>query len=256
MRHPFVMVAPTGARRQPAEHPALPVTLPQIVGTARDCFAAGAAGLHLHVRDGEGRHSLDPGRYREALAELAQSVPKMRVQVTTEAAGIYSVEDQLATLADLRPDWASISVREIARAPELAHRVYGTCAAAGTEVQHILYDAADVRLLIDWTAKGVVRAGQDRVILVLGRYSEGQVSSPDDLAPLVAELPGDARWMLCAFGTKEHACLRAAAALGGDLRVGFENSLTDAEGTPHADNAASVRSLLASLQSSSGKEQS
>ncbi|MCV2874317.1 3-keto-5-aminohexanoate cleavage protein [Defluviimonas sp. WL0050] len=243
----FIMVAPTGARRTPADHPALPVTLPDIVETARACHAAGAAALHLHIRDDQGVHSLDPGRYRETLAELARTVPTMRVQVTTESAGIFSVGDQLATLTALHPEWVSLSIREVAREPELADRVYGTCAAAGTEIQHILYDTDDIRLLTEWTSKGIVRPDQTSVILVLGRYSAGQVSNPADLPPFHAQLSTGHRWMLCAFGAREHECLRAAHALGGDLRVGFENSLTDATGTPHASNAASVAALIASL---------
>ena len=54
--------------------------------------------------------------------------------------------------------------------------------------------------------------------------------------------------MLCAFGPREHACLVHAARLGGNLRVGFENSLVDATGSPHADNAASVASLIQQLE--------
>lgn len=67
---PRLMVAPTGARRGKADHPALPVSIPEIVATAVACFAAGARAIHAHVRDAGGLHSLDPGLYRELLAEL------------------------------------------------------------------------------------------------------------------------------------------------------------------------------------------
>ena len=72
MPHPFVMVAPTGARRGKADHPALPVTLPEILNAAVACHAAGADGFHLHIRDDAGVHSLDAGRYRETLEALAR----------------------------------------------------------------------------------------------------------------------------------------------------------------------------------------
>ena len=54
--------------------------------------------------------------------------------------------------------------------------------------------------------------------------------------------------MVCAFGPREHDCLIRAAELGGDLRVGFENSLTDASGRPWRDNADSVRALVARIE--------
>lgn len=162
---------PTGARRSTADHPALPISTAQIVATARACVDAGADALHLHVRDSAGRHTLDAGRYRESLRELATQLPELPVQITTEAAGIYDVAAQLACLERLRPNWASIALREIARDPDLAPRVYATCAAQGTVVQHILYDTEDIARLRDWQARGIIRPGQDAVLFVLGRHS-------------------------------------------------------------------------------------
>lgn len=244
----MIMVAPNGARRGAADHPALPVTTAQILDTAAACHAAGADALHLHVRDAQARHSLDAGRYGETLAALAERVPGMRVQITTEAAGRFDVAAQLRCLTALRPGWASIALREIARDPDLAPRVYAACADQGTEVQHILYDTDDIALLRHWQARGVVRAGQGAVLFVLGRYTAGQVSVPADLDPFRAAMPKQRDWMVCAFGPQEHGCLLTAARQGGDLRVGFENSLTDADGAPHADNAASVASLRTQLE--------
>jgi len=246
--HPFIMVAPNGARRGKADHPTLPITTDEIVETAVACHANGAHALHLHVRDHAGAHSLDAGRYREALTELTQRVPQLRVQITTEAAGCFDVPDQLACLREVKPAWASIAVREIARAPDLAPKVYAICADNGTEVQHILYDVADIQQLLAWRAHGVVRPDQESVLFVLGRYRAGQVSSPDDLVPLRAALPDVTQWMVCAFGPREHECLASAARKGGALRVGFENSLYAANGALHADNAASVAALIQTLQ--------
>lgn len=242
---PFIMVAPTGARRTRVDHPAMPVTLPQILETAVACQAAGADAIHLHVREEDGSHSLDAGRYQEALAELAIATPKMAVQISTEAVGIFDVADQLACLRTVAPKWASVSIREIARTPELADAVYGTCHDAGTKVQHILYGPDDIGLLRDWQAKGLVRPDQIDVICVLGRYTVGQTSTPADLDPFLADLAPQTPWMVCAFGPTEHACLHYAAQRGGTLRVGFENSLTNNGGVAHADNAASITALCA-----------
>ncbi|PIE16279.1 MAG: 3-keto-5-aminohexanoate cleavage protein [Rhodobacterales bacterium] len=248
MKKPFIMVAPNGARRSKADHPAVPITMSEIVETGRACHAAGADALHLHVRDDQGAHSLDPGRYRETLEALAGAVPGLRIQITTEAVGIYDVAQQLACLEQVRPGWASISVREIARDTDLAPRVYAACADMGCEVQHILYDTDDATLLKRWQAEGVVRPGQGSVVFALGRYASGQTSAPSDLDPFLTALPDAPNWMLCAFGPQEHACLVHGASKGGSLRVGFENSLLRADGRPHADNAASVAALCNLLE--------
>lgn len=79
---------------------------------------------------------------------------------------------------------------------------------------------------------------------MLGRYSAGQTSSPADLLPyLQAWQEGGGRqpWAMCAFGAQEHRCAMAAAALGGHVRVGFENNLLLRDGSPAPDNAALVR---------------
>lgn len=243
MLKPFIMVAPTGARRTKSDHAALPMTMDEIVKTAISCHASGAEALHLHVRDDDGRHSLDAGRYLETIAELDRVLPNMPVQITTEAGGIFDVSAQLRCLQAVKPKWASISVREIDRSPELAGAIYGACADADTKVQHILYGPDDVSLYMQRRADGIIQQHQADVICVLGRYSKNQTSRPEDLQPfLTAEHEADS-WMVCAFGPFEHACLVDAAQRGGALRVGFENSITDEDGHLHKDNAASVSSL-------------
>ena len=241
------MVATTGARLGKADHAALPITTDEIVKTAHLCRTAGAHSLHLHIRDEAGLHSLDAGRYREVLKELSAQVPDMRVQITTESADLFDVAEQLNCLAKVQPRWASISVREIARQPDLADRIYGCCAEQGTEVQHILYDVSDITLLNKWQHEGIVRALQNSVLFVLGRYSEGQTSSPEDLTTMLNAMPTRSQWMVCAFGPLEHDCLIEAARLGGNLRVGFENSLQDSDGNIWSDNSASVAVLKTKL---------
>lgn len=245
---PLVMVAPNGARRTKADHPALPITLSEIVETARACHIAGAQALHLHVRDEDGSHSLDAGRYRETLTELSRAVPQMKVQITTEAAGIFDVAAQLKCLSHVAPRWASVAVRETARDLSLAPKLYAACAEMGCDVQHILYDTGDIALLKDWWQHGIVAPEQNNVLFVLGRYSAGQISTPADLAPFRTGLPDVTNWMTCAFGPHEHACLAETARQDGALRVGFENSLTAEDGIQHESNAASVAALLERIQ--------
>lgn len=250
MLKPFIMVAPNGARRVKTDHAQIPLSVFEITATARACQSAGADGIHVHVRDDTGKHSLDAGRYLEILKELSLAVPGMRAQITTESAGIFELPEQLACLEQVKPSWASISVREVAKAPELADRLYGTCTENATEVQHILYDTDDVALLQDWQSKGIVRPNQNSVIYVLGRYTKGQVSNPDDLHTFLDAHPERKNWMVCAFGAQEHECLQKAAAAGGDLRVGFENSLHDSNDQLHNDNASSVAALVRKLNTS------
>ena len=245
---PPLMVAPTGARRTRADHPALPVTVAQVVETAVACHAAGAGALHAHVRDNNGQHVLDAGLYRELMAELAAQVPDMAVQITTEAAGRHTAAQQRALLRDLSPEGVSIALAEMLSDNDraAARSCYHSLAEAGVAVQHILYEPAHVGWLAHEIAAGTVPGDDLTVLFVLGRYTTAQQSDPAMLAPFLEAMRSAglaADWALCAFGDQETACLQAALSRGGKMRVGFENNLRMADGSLAPDNAARVREV-------------
>lgn len=240
-----LMVALNGARRQRRDHPRLPVTAAQLAEAAAACQAAGAQAVHLHVRDEQGAHSLDAGRYREAMAAVAEAAPGMAIQITTESAGIYDVADQLACLEALRPGAASISVREMAREPRLAARTYALCVEAGTRVQHILYGPDCIARLRAWYREGLVPGTMRDAIFVLGSYRPAIPGQPGGLAKFLnAASDLQLTWSACAFGRHEQACLLAAVSAGGDARIGFENNIETPDGGLLADNAASVTAFV------------
>ncbi|MEM8959193.1 MAG: 3-keto-5-aminohexanoate cleavage protein [Pseudomonadota bacterium] len=248
---PQLMVAPNGARLGRRDHPALPTTLPQILDTARSCFAAGADGLHLHLRDETGGHLLDAGAYCEALAALSETVPGMAVQITTEAAGLYKPAAQRALVRDTAPALVSIGLRELLSAGEEteALRLYADCAQAGTAVQHILYDPGDLTRLANLLREDLLRDRALQLLFVLGSHG-GRAGTPSDLNGFLIEMSKlglSPDWAVCCFGAGETHCLRLAHGAGGKLRVGFENNWIAADGTIAPDNAsrvAEVRALI------------
>ncbi len=243
------MVAPNGARMGRADHPALPLTIDEIVACARDCAAVGAGGMHAHLRDAKGAHVLDAGLYGELLAELALQLPGFYVQITTEAAGRYAPAAQRALVAAMGPVAASVALREIAAGEDrvVTERFYRDCAAQGADLQHIVYDKADIDHLAELVASNAVAGDAIKVLLVLGRDAGGLPSTPAQVQISAAYLTGllpTADWALCAFGQAETACLVAARDLGGKARVGFENNLRHPDGTIAATNAARVAALV------------
>ena len=110
----MIAVAPNGARKQKADHTALPITPMELAETAVQCRDAGACMIHLHVRDKQGGHSLDVDAYRAAIAAVRTAVgDDLIIQVTTEAVGIYSIDQQIAMVQQLKPEAVSLAVREI-----------------------------------------------------------------------------------------------------------------------------------------------
>lgn len=240
----IITVAPNGAYKQRADHPQVPLTSQDMARTAKACLDAGASMLHLHIRDAQGRHSLDVAGYRDALAAVRTAVgDAMVLQVTSEAAKVYEAPAQIAMVRELRPEAVSVGLREVDQAAigeaGLAE-FFGWLARERVMTQVILYDTADLLRWQDLRQRGVVPEAPWFLLFVLGRYTAGQTSNPTDLVPFVHAHTGSEPWSVCAFGSTEHACVSAAAALGGHVRVGFENNLYLKTGALAPDNAALV----------------
>ncbi len=241
----LITVAPNGAYKQAADHPALPLTAQALAATAKQCLDAGAAMLHMHIRESDGRHSLDVEGYREALRVVHAAVGnEMILQVTSEAARIYKAPAQIAMVEALSPEAVSVGLREIDQ-PEVGaaglSRFFAGLASKRVMTQVILYDVADLRRWQELRRDGVIGDAPWSLLFVLGRYTAGQTSEPRDLLPFVQAHTGTEPWAMCAFGAGEHACAATATALGGHVRVGFENNMLLNDGTRAPDNAALVR---------------
>ncbi|MCB1889118.1 MAG: 3-keto-5-aminohexanoate cleavage protein [Rhodocyclaceae bacterium] len=246
----IITVAPTGARRGKDAHRAIPLTTEEIVAEAVACRDAGAAMLHLHVRGDDGRHSLDPGRYREAIAAIGEACDIL-IQPTTERVGTFAPDDMMQVQRALAPDLITLNLQELLDPDDDAQSLrvrdfLGEVAAAGTVPQYIAYNPDQLKALARWWEAGWLPQAQPFVLLVLGRYT-GSVSQPADVGVFLRHLPEEWLWSVCAFGPQELACVMQAALAGGHCRVGFENNLMRADGRPLADNAEQVGRLARML---------
>lgn len=253
-----IMVAPNGARKGHAEHPNLPLTVDAIATDAHACEAAGAQAIHMHVRDDNGRHTLDASRYLAAIEAVRRTTnPEFVIQITTEAVGMFRPHEQIAVVRAVRPEAVSIATKELipdAESEAAAGALYHWAYEQRIAIQHIVYAASEFDQLLDLIGRGIIPGHRHSVIFPLGRYVTDQESDPAELAPFVAkvrESGGAARfdWWVCAFGASETASLVASAAMGGHCRIGFENSFINADGTRAESNAERVRDLRAALSS-------
>ncbi len=245
-----VCVAPNGARRTHRDHSRLPMNADELAHEARQCMEAGASVIHLHVRDAQGAHTLDVDLYRQAIDKVQAAVGDgLLIQVTTEAVGRYQPEQQMAVVRTLRPEAASVAIRELI--PDEAHlaqasRFFEGCAQQQVALQFIVYSAEEAARLVELARRGALGTDRPNTLFVLGRYTVGQISQPTDLLPFLAVWPQSLPWSVCAFGASEAQCMTAAIGLGGHARVGFENNLVRADGQQadcNADLVANVAEL-------------
>jgi uncharacterized protein (DUF849 family) len=244
-----VMVAPNGPHRTKADHADLPLTLGEIARDAERCCAAGATMLHLHVRDAAGGHSLDPSLYRAAIAAVRETVgERMVIQVTTDALGGHSAEEQMAVVRELHPEAVSLVLAELipdvaaaGRAATFLHWLQRERIAP----QYILATPNDVARFHGLRRRGVIPQRRPFALFGLGRHPRPGELRPRDMLPYLKAHDASCPWAMCACGPGEVACVLTAAGLGGHARVGFEDNLWLAGGRLAASNAELVEQVIA-----------
>jgi uncharacterized protein (DUF849 family) len=247
-------VAPNGGRKTKADHPALPLTADELARAAAECLERGASMIHLHVRDAEGRHCLDPEAYRATIGRICQEVgDRLVLQITSESIGRYSPAEQRAAVLRTNPEAASLALRELA--PEAADEedfveFLGMLKQMRVWPQIILYSPGEAERLGAMVKQGLIPFDKLSVLYVLGRFALTRTALPRDLLPFLApNMPRFESWSVCAFGRRETACVTAAALFGGHGRVGFENNLALPDGARAASNAELVGAAAHALES-------
>src|SRR6476469_7999279 len=104
----LITVAPTGAESSKADVPALPTTIEELVETALRCEAAGAAMIHLHIRDAEHQPTLEIGRLTETV-DAVREATTLVVQLSTGGSVHDPLEQRLKVL-DAQPDSCSLTM--------------------------------------------------------------------------------------------------------------------------------------------------
>ncbi|GAB7220844.1 beta-keto acid cleavage family enzyme [Vibrio owensii] len=244
-----IIVAPNGARKTKQDHDQLPMTIEEMVAEATACQTAGATMIHLHARDAQGRHSLEVDDNLEIYHAVKAAVgDSLIVQLTTEAVGMYSPQQQLALVKAVKPEAASFALRELIpdeQSEEQGFVFFDWVADQGILSQIILYDQADIERYFSLRERGILPKHNQHALVVLGRYHEAQQSSPWDLRTLHLErfIEESVRCAVCAFGAREQDCLTHALLLGLDVRVGFENNHLSSDGQLAKSNAEQVQRL-------------
>ncbi len=246
----LITVAPTGAEAAKAAAPALPVTLEELVTTARECQAAGAAVIHVHVRDDQGSPTLDLARLTETVQALRQGTGLI-VQLSTGGAVSDSFADRLAVL-DALPDACSLTCGTVNFGDEVfanpwpfIRDLYARTKELRIVPEFELFDLGHVatlhRLLSEF---GVPFGGHVHCDLVLG-VPGGMPGDAATLVQAVAALPDGATWSATGIGRTTLPVLLAALAAGGHLRVGMEDTPMYARGRPVTRNAELVERAAA-----------
>jgi uncharacterized protein (DUF849 family) len=241
----LITVAPTGAESAKADAPALPVTLDELVQTARECEAAGAAVIHVHIRDDAAQPTLDLARLRDTVQALRETT-NLIVQLSTGGAVTDPYEDRLHVL-DAGPDACSLTCGTVNFGADVFMNpwpfmveLYQRTQELGIVPEFELFDLGHVAALHRLLAKhGPPYGGHVHCDLVMG-VPGGMPGDARSLVAAVDALPAGATWSATGVGRTTLPVMYAALAAGGHLRVGMEDTLTYAKGHPVTGNAQLV----------------
>lgn len=242
----LITVAPTGAETTKDAFPALPTTLDELVETAVSSETAGAAMIHLHIRDAEHRPTLDPGRLAESVAAVREAT-SLVVQLSTGGSVHDPLEDRLKVL-DAEPDSCSLTMGTTNFGDDVflnpwpfVCELYQLSQERSVVPEFELFDlghVAALRRLLD--SYGLPYGDRVHCDFVMG-VPGGMPGTAEALVAGVAALPeAVTSWSATGIGRTTLAVAFAALSMGGSLRVGMEDTLTLARGVPVSSNAQLV----------------
>jgi len=272
----IVTCAVTGAIHTPSMSPYLPVTPDEITTDAIAAAEAGASILHLHARNPE---TGEPDQSSEAFVPFLQRIKQGTdavLNITTGGSPYMSVAERVAPAATFQPELASLNMgsmnfglfpmldrytdfkfdwerRHLEGSRDLVFRnsfqdieyVLETCYGNGTRFEFECYDTSHLYNLAHFADRGLVKAPffVQTVFGLLG----GIGPHPEDVMHLKRTADrlfgGDYRWSVLGAGSNQFRIAAQAATLGGNVRVGLEDSIWAGKGELATSNAVQVRKV-------------
>ena len=273
----IVTCAITGAIHTPSMSPYLPITPREIEDEAVAAAQAGAAIVHLHARDPQtGQPTQDPAMFREFLPQIAERSDAI-INLTTGGAPNMLVEERLQPALQLQPEVASLNMGSmnfglypmLARQKEFKYdwerpylegsedRVFRntfkeiryileSCADNGTRFEIECYDTSHLYTAAHFIDRGILKPPFfiQTVFGLLG----GIGTHPDDVLHMrrtAERLFGqDYYWSVLGAGRSQIPLATMSATMGGNVRVGLEDSLWDGPGQLAQSNAQQVERIV------------
>ncbi|MCA0869964.1 3-keto-5-aminohexanoate cleavage protein [Seohaeicola saemankumensis] len=259
----FLTCALVGNFTTRAHNPNLPITPKEIAEDALGAWRAGAAIVHIHVRDPETElPSMEIGSYAEVVERIRDVSDELIINLTTGNGGRFQPSDhdplvpgpktnflvpekRVEHILALRPDIATLDLNTmvfggevVINTPRNIRIMAEGIREAGARAEVELFDSGDIALMHDLMAEGTIEA-QPLCSIVMG-VKYGFVPSLETLLYARSRLPAGAQWT--GFGTGRWAfpMVAMSAMAGGQVRIGMEDAAWLNRGEPAPSNGAMV----------------
>ena len=262
-RKVMIACAVTGSADTPGRNPAVPVTPPQIAQSAIDAARAGAAIVHIHVRDPQTtRPSMDAALYREVVDLIRGSGTDVLINLTTGPGARFApgTEDPFETAAgtnmkpprdrvrhiqDIRPEICSLDMGSMNMGPYVFVNSVSYLEAmavairdAGVLPELEVFEAGHLLLAKRMIETGhIKKPGMFQICLGI---AWGQPATPEAMTYMRNLLPADCTWFAFGISLHQFPMVAQTVLLGGHPRVGLEDNIYLEKGKLAPSNAALV----------------
>lgn len=261
----IISCALTGAADTRSRNPGVPASPPEIAEQAIQAAQAGAAVVHIHVRDPEtARPSTEFAYYEEVVHRIRDARCDVLINLTTGPGTVMTVptdppfrvlpaadatlmtpQERIAHVIKLKPDICSLDVATMSfgeatfiNPPNHLREMASAIDAAGVVMELEVFDLGHARLAHHLMATGGIP--QSAYFQLCMAIPWGAPASPSVVAEMVRLLPAQARWSAFGIGPDQFPMVAIASILGGHVRVGLEDNLYLAPGRLARNNAELV----------------
>ncbi|WP_026477160.1 3-keto-5-aminohexanoate cleavage enzyme [Alkaliphilus transvaalensis] len=245
----IITAAICGAEVTKDHNPNVPYRVEEIGREAEAAYKAGASIIHLHVRNDDGTPTQDRERFKECIEEIKRRCPDAIIQPSTGGAVGMSNEERMQPLA-LRPEMATLDC--------------GTCNFGGDDIfvnsentiiefgkrmielgikpEVEVFDKGMIDSAIRLAKKGFIKEPM-HFNFVLG-VNGGISATVRDLAYMADSIPYNATFTVSGIGKSQFQMAATAIAMGGHVRVGFEDNVYLSKGVLAESNGAMVEKIV------------
>ncbi|MGH3493274.1 MAG: 3-keto-5-aminohexanoate cleavage protein [Sciscionella sp.] len=243
---PILTAALTGPIATKADNPALPTTPEEIAAEAKSSWEAGAAVVHVHLRDANGLPTADLELAKTTVALIEQSCPVL-VQLST-GVGLEVPFEAREQIVEARPAMATLNVcsmtfgaGEFRNPPDGVRRLAARMRELDVKPEVEVYDTGHLEMALVLLHEGLL-ATPLQFSIVLG-VKGGAAATPENLLAMVRRLPDDAVWQAIGIGRENLMLTTVGLALGGNARTGLEDTLQLRRRQPASGNRPLVERL-------------
>ena len=276
-REVVVTCAVTGAGDTVDKHPAIPVTPEQVADAAIEAVDAGAAIVHIHVRDpdtGQGSRALE--LFRAAVGRVRDSGRDLLINLTAGMGGDLIIDDddpsvagpgsdmvnaetRIAHVEELRPDIATLDCGTInfsdsnyiyVQTPNMLRKMANRYQELGVKPEMEVFDLGHLRFANQLGREGLIDAPAMYQVCLGIPWGAG--ADPATMTAMGGQLPPDVFWSGFGIGRTQMPMVAQAMLLGGNVRVGLEDNLYLEKGVP-ASNGELVEKAIRIIRDLGGR---